>query len=954
MTILSALDEGILVFDASGRVVRGNQAASAIFQLPADRPFHTFRRLTFFWPDGSPVSIEDNPIHRVLTTGEDQQAVIMGCRLLDGSIIWFSLNARLLPGEAGGCVSSLNDITERFTAARQEGAKLEATTIIAGSTSLADAAPRLLGAIGRNLNWHFGTFWRLAEEGRLHPIAVWTNGSSDYSALEAETRGMTLGGGEGIAGSVLMMGGPFWTNTITPAARVPRSQAAFEAGFKSAFAFPITNSRGVVGVIDFLVSYRAQSDAPLRSSLSRLGSQIGQFIQRIEAQEALAESEERFRLLAENATDMISRSTPEGILTYISPAIEPILGITAEQALGVNLFEGVHRDDLEALLAANARTVAGESPVVGLYRRRNIVTREWRWLEASSRRIDDPNTGECNGILSVTRDVTERKITEDALRDSEEAIRAIIEASPDSIVIIGTDWTFKFLSPSFLRVLGYSQAEFGDRLTTDIVHPDDRLGVVTELQRIIDEGPGATTEVRFRVQHRNGTLVTIEAHARTLAKETSGVVVIFRDVTIREQAAEDLRRSEERYRNLFENATDVIFTLDLAGQFTSANHAVEQTTGYTEAQLLTMNVAQVIAPDHLQVALDMRREALKTGHSKGVNELDLVTSDGSRVPLEIRLRAVGPAGTYVGLQGMARDLTARRHAEELLRTVAAYAPIGMYIAVGGRFAYVNPQFCRDTAYSADDLLDTRGLDMVLPEYREDARLRAIAMLKGDHSTPSEFQIRTADGQSRWFMETVNSISYRGQRAALGSIVDLTDRKRAEAQLTRMAFFDELTGLPNRAQFMDRLEDALALPQQEGALAILFMDLDGFKQVNDSFGHACGDDLLARIAKRLTTCLRPTDIVARLGGDEFTVLLQGIKDPIEAHAVARRVIETLRTPFQLEDSQLKISVSIGIAFNRSNSSPGDILREADIALYRAKATHQGDFVVFDRAAIEKAA
>jgi diguanylate cyclase (GGDEF)-like protein/PAS domain S-box-containing protein len=208
-----------------------------------------------------------------------------------------------------------------------------------------------------------------------------------------------------------------------------------------------------------------------------------------------------------------------------------------------------------------------------------------------------------------------------------------------------------------------------------------------------------------------------------------------------------------------------------------------------------------------------------------------------------------------------------------------------------------------------------------------------------------------DGASFPVEFTCTPVRERGvQVGAVVTFQDITERKRYEEQLTYQALYDPLTGLPNRRLFVDRLTHALArTSRQQHALAVLFMDLDRFKVVNDSLGHAAGDTLLIGIAQRLGGCLRPSDTVARLGGDEFALLIEDITHPSEALRVAERVLETVREPITVEDQELVMSASIGVTFSMPATPydrPDDPLRDGDIAMYQAKAGGGGRVVLFD--------
>jgi diguanylate cyclase (GGDEF)-like protein len=214
----------------------------------------------------------------------------------------------------------------------------------------------------------------------------------------------------------------------------------------------------------------------------------------------------------------------------------------------------------------------------------------------------------------------------------------------------------------------------------------------------------------------------------------------------------------------------------------------------------------------------------------------------------------------------------------------------------------------------------------------------------------EKRYRHAAGHAVWTLLSV-AIVRDGQGGPLyivGQAQDISARKELEARLTHQAFHDSLTGLPNRALLHDRIEHALERSRRNGeTIAVMFMDLDGFKSVNDSWGHATGDQLLIAIGQRLRGWVRAGDTVARLGGDEFTILLEDIHTLEEATQIADRIIAGLETPIALDGRSLRVHASLGIAFNRpAEIPPDDLLRNADVALYRAKHAGGSQYTIYD--------
>ncbi len=282
----------------------------------------------------------------------------------------------------------------------------------------------------------------------------------------------------------------------------------------------------------------------------------------------------------------------------------------------------------------------------------------------------------------------------------------------------------------------------------------------------------------------------------------------------------------------------------------------------------------------------------------------------------------------------------------------------------GQYISANPALARLYGYSTPTELTAHLIDIEHQLYVEPNRRAEFVRLLQENDAVSEFesQIYRKDGSLIWISENARTIRDTTTGEVLyyeGRVEDITDRKLAKEQLRERAFFDPLTGLPNRALFMERLSQTVELAKcyPDYRFAVLFLDLDRFKVVNDSLGHLVGDQLLVAIARRLEHCIRVEDTVARLGGDEFTILLQAIDDVNQATLVAERIHQQLNAPFHLDGHEIFTGVSIGIVMSREvrqgiccitdYDRPEDLLRDADTALYRAKALGKGRYEVFDR-------
>lgn len=310
--------------------------------------------------------------------------------------------------------------------------------------------------------------------------------------------------------------------------------------------------------------------------------------------------------------------------------------------------------------------------------------------------------------------------------------------------------------------------------------------------------------------------------------------------------------------------------------------------------------------------------------------------------------------TYLTYVKNIESSTTKAETEKRFHQAFDHAPIGMALASpDGRWLQVNHSLCEIVGYGESELLKQNYESLVHPEDLSKFMSEINQMLEGKFLT-RQIELRFVHklGREVWALLGISLLSGTQDETAhlILQIQDITDRKCAEEQLLHEAYHDALTGLPNRAWFVEQLEISLkSAKQDEGKLfGILFLDLDRFKVINDSIGHMYGDELLVGIAERLRRCLRPCDKVARLGGDEFTILLNDIKEVPEVFEVANRIQKEVAQPFRLSGYETFTTVSIGIAiYDSGYDKPEDLLRDADTAMYQAKSAGKAQYVIFDK-------
>jgi diguanylate cyclase (GGDEF)-like protein/PAS domain S-box-containing protein len=389
-----------------------------------------------------------------------------------------------------------------------------------------------------------------------------------------------------------------------------------------------------------------------------------------------------------------------------------------------------------------------------------------------------------------------------------------------------------------------------------------------------------------------------------------------------------LRKVELGYRDLFESVGEALIVVDpRTGTVLEANPRASELYGIPRGELLGGPV------ERLWADASLARAAIERGRRF---ETALQRHDGRELVLEVTASGVqyhGEAATLLLTREVTqrvRVLDALRASEQRYRVLFENSPQPMWVedAETGKFLAVNQAAIRHYGWPQDRFLSMRSVDLRLdPGVETDLR-----------AGPAIERHRTASGAAHDLELSAHEVMFEGRRALLVAAADVTARRKAQAQLLQAAFYDPLTGLPNRALLKDRLDVAFARAKGREAarFAVLFLDLDRFKLVNDSLGHRAGDELLIQIARRLEGCRRAGDTVARLGGDEFTLLVEGIIDTDEAVAVAERVHRALAPPFLVEGHEVFASASIGIALGGPTTErPEHLLRDADTAMYRAK-------------------
>ncbi|MGF1473275.1 MAG: putative bifunctional diguanylate cyclase/phosphodiesterase [Rubrobacteraceae bacterium] len=423
-----------------------------------------------------------------------------------------------------------------------------------------------------------------------------------------------------------------------------------------------------------------------------------------------------------------------------------------------------------------------------------------------------------------------------------------------------------------------------------------------------------------------------------------------------------LRRSEQRLRAIVGNVPIVLFALDHRGVFTVSEGKGLEALGFEPGQSIGCSVFDLYGQES-DIPENIRR-ALAGEEVTATVELGGRVFETWYAPLR------GSGDEPGGVIGVGTDVTERQQAEVALRESEARfrqlfgQSVDALIVhdVSGKLVECNAQACRSLGYTRDELLALRVEnltdDLLTEEERREREQaggtlwqRAIARDPDTFATLLSADLRRKDGSSFPAEIRVGGVDYGGERMILASIRDVTERVALEEQLRYQALHDSLTGLPNRTLFARRLREAKEAAKRESRMvAVLFLDLDNFKVINDSLGHETGDRLLAAVARRLSDrCIGPEDVSARLGGDEFVILLSDVDSLTEAESSADNIIEALREPFRLDGvgREIYVSTSVGVTLSEYwKDEPEELLRRADLAMYKAKDTGKGRYAIYN--------
>ncbi|MBS1246739.1 MAG: response regulator, partial [Proteobacteria bacterium] len=929
-TILQNMQDTYYRTDQDGRIVRASESATRLLGYAPEEVLGM--RLADFYVDADGRERFLAALQAANGTLRNFEAAL---RHRDGSVTWVSTNAQFVrdaEGKVIGIEGTTRDITDRK---RAEDRLLDIARGVSATTG-ETFFHTLVAHLVQSLQADYAFVGQLTPEqdDRIRTIAAQAGDKriEDFEYDLAGTPCQNVVGRETCA----------YPRAVQD--QFPSDHMLAEMGVHAYVGTPLFSSNGAaLGLLVVLYRRPIDEDLTIRTTLEIFAARAAAELERLRAELALRESE----IMLARAQEMTHLGSwrwqvVTGKVTW-SDEMYRIYGVSPD--MGEVSFEramaAMHPDDRALVTQQVQDMLAGKDTENYEYRivRPDGVVRNV-WARSEVQRAAD---GSPLFVIGTVQDITNHKRAEQALRDSETRYRTIVETAQEGIWQIDADSRTSYVNRKMAEILGYTVAEMQGRSLLDFMDEEGRAMVAYNVER---RKQGIAEQHEFKFQHKDGATVWAELNTtpqHNADGSYAGALAMVTDITERRRAEMALRESEAKYRQLFENMTSGFalheIICDAEGKpvdyrYLQANPAFEKLTGVPIANLVGKRIREIL-PDTedywIQIfgKVALTREPM--AYENFSRELGKYYDTWAFSPQENQFAVIFT------------DITKRKLAEaEMLKLSSALEQTADSVVITdrqGTIEYVNPGFEKTTGYSRDEALgQTPRLVKSGKQGAGFYKKLWDTILAGDVYS-EVFVNRRKDGGLYYEEKTISPL-----KDAAGQVThfvatgkDVTERMQTQERLQHMAQHDALTELPNRALFLDRLKQALARARWHKRLvAVLFVDMDRFKTINDTLGHEIGDKLLQALAERFSVSVREGDTVARFGGDEFVVLLDDVASEKDIGALAQKVIEMLAPPFEIGGQSLYITASIGVSmYPNDGEDSTTLLKNADIAMYRAK-------------------
>jgi diguanylate cyclase (GGDEF)-like protein/PAS domain S-box-containing protein len=666
------------------------------------------------------------------------------------------------------------------------------------------------------------------------------------------------------------------------------------------------------------------------------------------AKRQLLKSQNRLATLLQTSIDGVVGMDVHGRITLWNDSAEQMFGWRSEEVLGKQLHtviipERYREQHLRGLEKFNS---TGEAKVLGHRIEIFALKRDGREfaIELAIAMVENEGRREFGAFV---RDISRRRRAEAQLLESERSYRELMEQAADAIFVVDHEgYRFLDVNHAACEMLGYTRDELLRMGVLDLLDPAD---TIHEPIRFAEMYAGQTIHMQRRYRRKDGSYISAELRARMLAD--GRLQAIVRDISARKAIEEAVRKREEQYHAVIETSVEGFWMVDMQGRLLEVNSAYERQSGYNRQELLAMRVSDLEAVEHPEEIAAHINKIMRDGHDRF--ETRHRRKDGRIWPVEV-VTTFWREGNLIF--AFFTDITELKQAAERAQLAAkiyqASSEAIMVTDENNRIIEINPAFTRITGYTLEEVAGKNP--NILQSGKHDKEFYRVMWqaILNEGGWQGEIWDRRKNGMLYAKWATINVLYHTDGSVYrhVAQFSDITEKKQQDELILRQASFDTLTGLPNRRLFRDRLEIEIKKADKNRAglpLALLYLDLDRFKEINDTLGHAKGDILLVEAARRIRKCVRETDTVARLGGDEFTVILPEVGDQSQPERIALAISGELEKPFDLGDGHIGyVSASVGITLYPNDAGNyEELVKHADQAMYAAKSLGRNRFSFF---------
>lgn len=691
-------------------------------------------------------------------------------------------------------------------------------------------------------------------------------------------------------------------------------------------------------------------------------------------EEALSLSENRYRTLIETTHDLVFTVDRRGYFDYINPQLQKTLGYTATDLLGKPFTTIVAPDCLKTVLEHFKTGIKGG--IIPPYEV-ELLRKDGKMIavEFLTTTIWDGQKVKGIGRFGIGRDVTERKHAEDLRRESEKRLTDMIDFLPDATLAIDREGRVIAWNRAIEDMTGISKEKMIGRGDYEYALPlyGQRRPILVDLVL----HPDAYTDADYSFLHRAGDNLIAEPTAPTTVAgkklylwakasplfDTQGQIIgaieSIRDVTNIKQAEQDLKESEYKYRNIFENSVVGMFQSIPEGRFIHVNPALAKMCGFASPEemiesVTDMAIQHYVYPEDREYFKEtVKKQGFVENFEHAIFRKDgtvFWVSTNARVVLDNQGKVLHYEGTTVDITDRKLAQDALKASEERYRAIIENIGDGYYeVDLKGNIQFMNDACALITGVPHHKLVGFNFKEFGVEA--EEGDLYSIfhrVFTTGEPEKGLVNRVNRPDGKEQYVEISVSlKKDSKGKPVGfMGILHDVTERKKAEETIQWMAYHDALTGLPNRILFHDRLAVALTQAKRNREqLAVMMLDLDKFKEINDSYGHYMGDCILCAFVECIKSQLREGDTVARMGGDEFMILLPGIRQVEDLEKLGQKIIESFQAPIDVGEHSFVIQTSLGIAlYPRDGVDFDTLVKKADMAMYEAKKLGGNKYII----------